>query len=44
VLWARYPVQTGPAFLIEQFEQPVVDILKAVVQAIRGGNRLYANY
>ena len=42
--WPRYPDQTGPVFLIDQFEKPFVELLTAVTQAIRGGNRLHVNY
>jgi len=42
--WPRYPDQTGQVPLIDQFEKPFVELLKAVVQVIRGGNRLYVKY
>jgi hypothetical protein len=43
--WHRYPRQTSnPVFLIEHFEQSFVELLRAVAQAIRGGNRLWVTY
>jgi hypothetical protein len=43
--WPRYPKQTGgPIFLINQFEQPVVELLSGVALAIRSGNRLWVKY
>src|SRR3974390_3001000 len=42
--WPRYPDQTGRVFLIDQLEEPFVELLSAVADAVRGGGRLYVEY
>ena len=42
--WPRYPRQSGPVVIIDQLEEPSVELLKAVRLAIRGGNVLYIRY
>jgi hypothetical protein len=45
--WARYPrLESGPIFVIEEFEPYVVELLKAVAGAIRGPNTIppYVTY
>jgi hypothetical protein len=42
--WPRYPRQSGPVVIIDQLEEPSVEILKAVRLAIRGGNVRYVRY
>jgi len=45
--WARYPrLESGPIFVIEEFEPYVVELLRAVAGAIRGPNTIppYVTY
>jgi hypothetical protein len=42
--WPRYPRQSGPVVIIDQLEEPSVEVLKAVRLAIRGGNVLFIQY
>jgi hypothetical protein len=43
--WPRYPRETGDSvFILDQFENPFVELLTAVAAAIRGGTRLWVQY